>query len=132
HRVAHGAGDIDAARLRHRLQPRGHIDAIAVDVVTHADDVADVDADSEHDPLHRRHRLVALGHAALHFDRTAHGIDRACELDQQAVARRLDDAARVAGDGGVYQFPAAPIQRTKRPDLTGPHRVAVPNTTRAH
>ena len=41
---------------------------------------------------------VALGHAALDVDGAAHGVDDAGELDQQAVAGGLDDAAAVLGD----------------------------------
>ena len=41
-------------------------------------------------------RGVALGHLALHLDRAAHRIDDAGELDEHAVAGRLDDAAACA------------------------------------
>ena len=105
HRVAHGAGDVNAARLRHRLQPRRDVHTVAVDVVGVADDVADIDADAELDPSLRRHRLVPLGHAALHIDRAAHGIDRAGELDQHPIAGGLDDTAAMAGDGGIDNSP---------------------------
>ena len=36
---------------------------------------------------------VALDHRGLDFDRAAHGVDHAAELDDRAVAGALDDAA---------------------------------------
>jgi hypothetical protein len=125
YRVSNSAGDIDAAGLRHCLQSSRNIHAVAVDVVSKADDVTDVNADAELDPLLRGHPLVALVYAALHIDGAAHGVDRTRELHQQAVARGLDDATAVAGDGRVYQFSPVSIQCTKRPDLVGTHELAI-------
>ena len=42
-------GDADPAGLGERLQPRGDVDAIAVDVVAFDDDIAEIDADAQHD-----------------------------------------------------------------------------------
>ena len=39
----------------------------------------------------------------LNLDRAAHGIDHAAELDDAAVARALDDASVVHGDGRIDQ-----------------------------
>ena len=47
-----------------------------------------------------RHAGVALDQAVLHFDRAAHSVDHAAELDDDAVAGALDDAAVMRGDGG--------------------------------
>ena len=49
---------------------------------------------------------VPLGHRPLHLDRAAHRIDDARELDQQAVAGGLDDAAAVLGDLRIDQLAA--------------------------
>ena len=68
------------------------------------DDVAEIDADAELDAPLRRHAGIALRHRALHLDRASHGIDDAGELDEQAVAGGLDDAAAVLGDLGVRQL----------------------------
>jgi hypothetical protein len=43
---------------------------------------------------------------ALHFDREAHGIDDAAELDDAAVAGAFDDAAMMHGDERVDQVAA--------------------------
>jgi hypothetical protein len=48
-------GDTDAARLCNYLQPHGDVDAIAENIVVIDDDVADMDADAEFDPLVLRH-----------------------------------------------------------------------------
>jgi hypothetical protein len=45
-----------------------------------------------------RDRGVAGDHLALQFDRAAHRVDDAGELDEEAVAGGLDDAAAVLGD----------------------------------
>jgi hypothetical protein len=71
----------------------GNIDAVAIDLPPVFDDVAEIDADAELDAPFGRHNGVALGHLELDIDRTAHRVDDACELDQEAVARGSDDAA---------------------------------------
>ena len=65
-----------------------------------------MNADAELDAALRRHAGVALDHRGLHFDRAAHGVDHAAELDEQSVARALDDASVVHGDGRVDQVAA--------------------------
>ena len=68
---------------------------------------------------------VALGHLALHLDRAAHRIDDAGELDQQAVAGGLDDAAAMLGDLGVDQFAPKRLQRGERALLVRAHQPRV-------
>jgi hypothetical protein len=62
-----------------------------------------VNAHSELDALLGKHASVALDHAGLHFDRAAHRVNHAAELDDRAVAGALDDAAMVHGDDWVDQ-----------------------------
>ena len=50
----------------------------------------------------------------------AHGVDRAPGLHQHAIAGGLDDAAAVAGDGGVYQVSSVPTQRMSVPNSSAP------------
>ena len=90
--------------LGERFQPRRHIDAIAVDIILVADDVADVDADAKFDATIGSYIGIAFGHAALNVDRVAHRVDDADEFHQHAVARGLDDTATVLGDLGIDQF----------------------------
>ena len=65
---------------------------------------------------------VALGHRLLHLDRAAHRIDDAGELDQQAVAGGLDDAAVVLGDLRVDQLAAERFEPFERAFLVRPHQ----------
>ena len=100
-------GKTDRARLGDPFQARGDIDAVAHEIaVTLLDDVADMDADAKFDSPILGHSGVALDEAVLHFDRAAHRIDHAAELDDRAVAGALDDAAVMGGDGGVDEIAA--------------------------
>ena len=87
------AGDANTAWLRHRLQTRGDVDAVAIDVVALDDDVAEIDADAKPDLPRFGGALIAIGHPALDHGSTLDGIDDAGELDERTVAHELDDAA---------------------------------------
>ena len=92
--VVDAAGDADAARLGQALQPRRDIDAVAVEVVALDDDVAEIDADAQHDTP--RLRQVRIRSAIIRrCSSTAHVTASTAlrELDQHAVAHQLDDAA---------------------------------------
>ena len=69
---------------------------------------------SKLDALFGREAGVALHHAALHFDRAAHRLDHAAELDENSVPGALDDAAVMGGDCGVDQVAAQPAQPRER------------------
>ena len=69
-----------------------------------------MNANPKLDALLGRHPGVALDHSGLDFDRAAHRVDHAAELDDRAVAGALDDAAVVHGDDRVDQVAA------KRPE----------------
>jgi hypothetical protein len=125
HLVAHHPANADPARLRQGLEPCGDIDAVAKYVALVDDDVADIDANAEFDAALRRHIDVALGHVALDFDGAAYRIDDAGELDQQAVARGLDDAAAVLGDLGIDKLAPMRLQPGERLLLLGSHQPAV-------
>ena len=104
-------GQTDRAGLGDALQPRGDIDAVAHQIaVALLDDVAEMNADAKFDALVRRHAGVALDHGVLHFDRAAHRVDDAAELDDAAVAGALDDAAMMHGDRGIDQIAAQRAQ----------------------
>ncbi len=82
-----------------RLQARGDIDAIAVDVVALDDDFAEIDADAIADPLVLADSVrlrVASWIAMRAIDR---GND-AGELHQRAVAHQLEDAPAVLATQG--------------------------------
>ena len=58
-------------------------------------------------------------HGVLHFDRAAHRVDHAAELDDRAVAGALDHPALVHGDGGIDQIAAQRPEPRERPLLVG-------------
>ena len=113
-------GKADRARLGDPFQPRGDVDAVAHQVaVALLDDVAEMNADAEDDAAILGHAGVALDHGVLNFDRAAHGVDDAAELDDRAVAGALDDAPVMHGDGrdrsGRCAAPAAAPACDPRP-----------------
>ena len=91
-------GDTYSTGLAQRFQPRGNIDAVAVNIVTVNNDIADVDADPEDDTLVRWNSHISPDHAALNVYRATHRIDHARKLYQHAVASGLDNAATVFRD----------------------------------
>jgi hypothetical protein len=62
---------------------------------------------------------IALDHAVLHLDGAANGIDDASELNEDPIARPLDDAAVMKSDSRVDQITAKRTQPRKRPLLVG-------------
>jgi hypothetical protein len=94
-------GHADPTRFGYAFKAGSDVDAIAEDIITIKNDVTDMNADAEFDPLILRHGGILLGHAALDFNRIAHRIDRTGKLDQHSVARSLDDATTMRGDCGV-------------------------------
>jgi hypothetical protein len=97
----------DRARRGDAFQSRGDVDAVAHQVaVALLDDVADVNADPEHDAAILGHAGVALDHRVLNFDRAAHRVDDAAELDDRTVAGALNDAPAMHGDSRVDKIAA--------------------------
>ena len=84
-----------------------------------------MNADAELDAALGRHAGVALDHAVLHFDRAAHRVDHAAELDEAAVAGALDDAPVMRGDGGIDEIAAQPPQPRQRAILVRAREPAV-------
>jgi hypothetical protein len=122
HLVAHDPADADPARLGQRLQPRGDIDAVAVNVILLEDDVAKIDADAKLDAAFLGDAVIAQRHLALQFDRAAHCIDDARKLGQQPVAGSFDDATAMLGDLGVRHFAAQRRQGSVRALLVLAHQ----------
>ncbi len=100
-------GKTDRARPGDPFQSRGDIDAVAHQIaVALLDDVAQMNADAKFYALVGRDARIALDHGVLHFERAAHRVDYAAELDDAAVAGALDDAAMMHGDCGINQIAA--------------------------
>jgi adenylate cyclase len=108
------------------IEFRSVVDAVAHQVaVALLDDVAQVDADAALDASVRRNAGVALDQALLHFDRTAHGVNHAAELDDAAVANALDDASVVHGDDRVDEVTAERPEPCQRAVFVRPCEPAV-------
>src|SRR5580704_10642048 len=119
-------GKTDRAGLGDAFKPRSDVDAVAHEVaVALLDDIAEMNANPELDALLGRHAGVALDHCGLDFDRAAHGVDHAAELDDRAVAGALDDAAVVHGDDRVDQVAAQGPEPRQRAVLVGAGEPAV-------
>ena len=113
-------GKADRSWLGDPLESGRDVDAVAHQIaVSFLDYVADMDADAEDDATVFGHACVALDHRVLHFDRAAHRIDGAPELDDCAVACALDDAAFVHGDCRVDEVAAKRAQPRKYAVLVG-------------
>jgi hypothetical protein len=91
--VANRTGHQDAARLGGLLQTGGNVDAVAEDIPVCGDDVSDVDTDA------KQQGAANLPALSLHVDCEADSTDCACELCQEAITHRLDDAAVVLLSG---------------------------------
>ena len=132
--VAHlAAGDVrnaQASRLANRFQPRGDIHAVAEQVIAVDDDVADVDADPEHDAFVVRNAAIAFQHSVLNGDGAGDCIDHALKFDQQAVAGGLDDASAATGDGRIDDLPTHGLEGTQRANFIGAHQAAVADNVR--
>ena len=113
--------DANATGLRQSLQTRCHIHAIAENVTSIDDDVADIDAHAELDALLIWHPGIALGHPALDINSAAHCVHYAAKLGQHPVSGVLDDPATVFGNLGIDKsargrrnakdlYPSAPLK----------------------
>src|ERR1041384_4339836 len=72
----------------------GDIYPIAVDVpIFPDDDVTQIDADTEYNPLLLGRPRIAFGHPTLHGGRAGDSLYDAREFDENAITGRFDDAA---------------------------------------
>jgi hypothetical protein len=81
-----------------------------VDVAVLYNHAAEINADAEHDPLALGRLAVALLHPPLHCHRTGDRLHDTRKLDEDTVARRLDDAPLVLGNLRVDQLAAMGAQ----------------------
>src|SRR5262245_22466023 len=91
-------GDANAPRLRDAFQSCRQVHAIAEDVATVDDDVANVDPNAELDPPFLRHVSIAFGHSSLNINGTSHRVYDTAELSQQPVSGVLDNPPTVLND----------------------------------
>ena len=115
----------DAACRSFPFQPRRYVHAVAIEIVTIDDQVAQVQAHTEHESSISRLVAVGLGHALLKLDSGAQRIDGAGELDQSPVAGQLDQTPSVFRHNRIEVFRAVLAQARQRPALVTPHQAGV-------
>ena len=125
HMFVHGIGDEHPAGIGQGLDPRGDIDAVAIEVVALDDHVAEIDADAQLDAVVRRDTRVLLRHCLLHRDRAAHRVDDAGKFHQHAVAGGVDDAALMLGDFRIEEFAAQRLEALEGTLLVRSHQPRV-------
>jgi hypothetical protein len=123
--IVNSTRDRNASRHSDAFEPRCNIDAIAENIVVIDDDVSQMDADAELDPLGLGYLRVLVSHAALKFDRASRCIDGTGEFDQHTVASGLDDAAAMFGDCGVDKRFSESLQLRQRAFLVGTNQAAI-------
>jgi hypothetical protein len=60
-----------------------------------------MDADAEFDTTIGRQASIALDHPTLNLDRAAHRVNDTSELNENAIAGSLNDAAAMQSDGWI-------------------------------
>ena len=86
HMLVDGVRDRHPARIGESLDAGRHIDAVAIEVAALDHDVAEIDADAQHDVPIRGRIVVRRGHGLLQLHRAFDGVDGAAELDQHPIA----------------------------------------------
>jgi hypothetical protein len=71
-------------------QPRGNVHAVAVEIVTIDDKIAEMQTDSEYDPAVFGLIPIGLRHSLLEFDGRAQRFHGARKLGQRAIPGELD------------------------------------------
>jgi hypothetical protein len=126
HLIMSRVGDEHPAGIGEGLDPRGDVDAVAIEIVALDDDVAEIDADAQLDAVVSPDARVPFGHRLLHLDRTAHRINDTGKFDQHAVTGGLDDAAMVLGDLRIEKLAAQRFEAFERAFLVHPHQPRIP------
>src|SRR6266851_4075906 len=126
HVVINRIGDEHPAGISQAFDPRGNVDAVAIEVVALDDHVTEIDADAQLDAAVRADIRVPLRDCLLHRDGTAHRVDDAGKLDQHAVAGGLDDAAVVLGDLRIEELTTQRFEAFERAFLVRPHQPRIP------
>src|SRR5690348_4427475 len=85
----------------------------------------EIDPDAKTDAFACWGISVALDHSPLHLDSTAHRFDRARELHEHAVSRRLQDPTAIFGDLWLVELLAVGLQAFKHAFPTRPYQTCI-------
>jgi hypothetical protein len=94
----------DPSGLRHRFEPSGDIDPVAINIAAVNHDVAEVDADAKLNAPALGDIGIPCRHAALDVDRAFDRVNDARELHERSIAHELDNPATMRRDGRVYRL----------------------------
>ena len=95
--IVHVARYDDPARRRFRLQPGRHIHAVPIKVVAVHDQIAEMQANPEHNAGVLGLLAVCLAHRLLELDGRTNGVHGAGELCQCAIPGQFDQSPAVTG-----------------------------------
>ena len=132
HLVVDAAGEEDVAGLGHCLEPHGDDDAVPEEVATFDDNITEIDADAQDDMPILGKTFVRGRHPRPEVNGKAHGIDRAGELDQNAIPHQLDDTAMMVADEGFQDSLAPLVERGQRTLLVQVDQPAVADHVGCH
>jgi hypothetical protein len=118
-------GNRDATRLCNAFDPRRDVDAVAQDIVTLDDDIANIDPDPQPDWIGVGATGVLLHKLFLDFDGAGDGVHGAGEFHQRAVAHELDDTAGMRGDRRIDQLAPQIIQPGQSARLVHAHEARI-------
>jgi len=123
--IVHDARDADPAGHSDPLEPRGDVDAVAVNVAVLDDHITRVDANAVLNSLVLGRSMVLYRHPLLHSEGAGDRFDNAREFDEDSVAGRFDEAPLVLGDLRVDQIAAQRPEARKGAGLVPFHQTAV-------
>jgi hypothetical protein len=114
-------GNANTTRFCDPFETHRNIHAVTKDIIVLDDNITDVNADAKFDPLDLRYIDILLGHAALNFVGTSHGIDHAGELGNSAVPGILDDTSVMLSDFGIEKCSSKRFQSRQRAFFVYPY-----------
>lgn len=117
--------DHDPASRCLRLQPRGDVHTITIEIVAIDDQVAEVQAESEHNGCLLGFVPVGLDHSLLELDCRPKGVHCTGKLGQSAVSGQLDQPAAVARQCRLEPLLAVLPQARQGAALVPPHQSGI-------
>jgi hypothetical protein len=122
--IPNNSREADRTGIGQGFQPRRDVDAVAEQIVAVDHDIANMDADAVLHRLVGRTTGILGSNRPLHRHGALHGIDRAGEVGDDAVAGGVEDAAPMRRDQ-LIDDGAASLQPGERADLVARHQPAV-------
>src|SRR5689334_16344452 len=119
------AGNADPSGFGEGFQPRGDIDAIAVNVGAFTDNVAEIYSDPKHNVTIIGNGFVGVRHLLLKLDRRVDRVHRTSKFNQYTIAHHFHDPPTVRTDRWFKDGFSSFLQRGKSARLVSFHESAV-------